>query len=180
LSSRVFKVKHKETGKYWQGYGSNYSTKGKEFTSALIAARQIDITRIRTSIPGQQLKDLVEIEEISTTVDANPIQTIPAEEALAVMQVHDHVREKYGYSFFCLWHKVATQTKYEGAKYLVKVKTDYETFRERLKGLGYSSRHFSKIKDWLVIYDNDVAMRIKLIEGYDEFIVLQEILDGIK
>jgi hypothetical protein len=179
LSSRVFKVKHKETGKYWQGYGSNFSTTGKEFSSALLAARQVDITRIRTSIPGQQLKDLVVIEELSPTV-TQPLQTIPTEEALAVMKVHDHVRLKYGYSFFCLWHKIISREKYEGAKYLVQVKTNYEDFRDRLKGLGYSSRHFAKIKDWLIIYDNDVAMRIKLIDGYDQFVVLDDILLGIK
>lgn len=178
MSSRVFKVKHKETGEYWQGYGSNFSAKGKEFNSALIAARQIDIARIRTPVPGQQLKDLVDIEEVSHTSEA--LQVIPTDEALDVMRVHDYVREKHGYSFFCLWHKVATQKKYYGAKYLVLVKKNYDEFRERLKGLGYSSRHYSKIKDWLIIYDNEVAMRIKLIDGYDQFIVLQDILDGMK
>lgn len=180
MSSRVFKVKHKETGKYWQGYGSNFSAKGKEFISALVAARQIDIARIRTTIPGQQLKNLVVIEELSTGQSPEVIQTIDTDEALGVMRVHDHVRDKYGYSFFCIWHKVVTLEKYKGAKYLVQVKKDFDDFRERLKGLGYSSRHYSKIKEWLIIYDDDVAMPIKLIEGYDQFIKLDDILDGMK
>jgi len=179
LSSRIFKVKHKEIGTYWQGYGSNFASKGKEFPSALIAARQISMARIRAMPSGQQLWDIVVIEEISPE-SFQPLQIIPTEDALAVMYVHDFIRDKYGYSFFCLWQKVVTNKKYDGAKYLVHVKHNYEDFRERLKGLGYSSRHFAKIKDWLIIYDDEVAMRIKLIDGYDQFIVLQDILNGMK
>jgi hypothetical protein len=178
LSKRVFKVKHKNTGEYWQGYGSKFSKIGKEFSSALAAARDISITHIRTDVPGQQLKDLVIIEEVSKVKEKQPLQTIPTEEALAVVEVHDAVRAKYGYSFFCMWHKVVSEKRYEGAKYIVKVKDgDYEDFRESLKGLGFSSRHFSKQKDWLIIYDDDVAMRMKLLDRHEMFVALSEITD---
>jgi hypothetical protein len=181
-TSRIFKVKHKETGKYWQGYGSNFSVSGKEFRSALDAARQIDLARIRTSVPGQQLKDLVLIEEFEreVTKSTEPIQTIETDDALAVVRAYDHVHKKYGYSFCCLWRKVTTQPKFKDAKYLVKVDQDYEEFRERLKGLGYSSRHYTKQKDWIILFDDDVAMRVKLLSGYTEFVSMADIMADVK
>lgn len=175
MSKRVFKVKHKDTGEYWQGYGSKFSKSGKEFSSALKAAREISITHIRTDVPGQRLQDLVVIEEVEKGL---AIQTIPTEEALSVVEVHDKVRLKYGYSFFCMWHKVVSEPRYDGAKYLVKVKEqEYEDFLECLKGLGFSSRHFSKQKDWLIIYDDDVAMRMRLLDRHELFVPLSEIVD---
>jgi hypothetical protein len=46
--------------------------------------------------------------------------------------------------------------------------------------LGYSSRHYTKQKDWIILFDDDVAMRVKLLSGYTEFVSMADIMADVK
>jgi hypothetical protein len=186
LSNRVFKVKHKQTSEYWHGHGSVFGLQGKVFHSALDAAHDIDLARIRLeSNQGHRnrvqntLANLVIIEEVNPENHSETINFIKTEDAIAAMRLQNAIKAKYGYPFLCLWLKVTSKPEYENAKYLVKISNNYKGFRERLKELGCSSRTYKKLGDWLVIFDDDAALRIKLLDGYDQFIVLETFIEDL-
>jgi hypothetical protein len=183
LAKRAFKVKHKETSEYWNGHGGVFSLSGKVFKSALDAAFDIDRSRIRIrNINGRTptLASLVVIEEVNPDNTTEVLNEIPTEDAIAAMKLRVAIMTKYGYPFFCLWQKVTSTPKFEGAKYLVQVKEDYKAFRERLTELGCSSRTYKKVGDWIVLFDDDAAMRIKLLDGYEQFIHLGTFIEDLK
>lgn len=174
MAKRLFKVKSNTTGFHWEGQGSKFGRKGKYFSSAIEAARGLHYTQIRPGLGTTYksytdfINDLV-IEELHPDYYTK-IQSFPATDAIEAYKLQTSIIGKYGYTFLCTWLKIASKPEYQGGKYLIRITDDYVEFRERLKGLGYSSRAYKKLGEWILVFDDDVAMRIKLIDGYDQFI----------
>lgn len=164
MQRRIYKIKNKQTAEYWTGYGSNFSDKGTEFTSWDAAAYEIrrQLSFKHASIYGW----LTDAEIVEFEVVASETGTRNLVEAVQRSVFYDKLSKKYGKNFLRQYHKICDDPKLKGKfRHALKVsQTEFTEFREAMKGLGYSSRHYKKTDEWLWVEDDEVVLRAKLLD----------------
>lgn len=172
MKSRCYKVKKKDTGEFWSGYSSAFSANGITFNSEGEAGYEL---RKQLSLRHNSIKDWIEQAEIveyeitTTEVGASSAMT-----AVLRHQFYEQVIKKHGKSFVKHYSKLQsdpeTRDKY---KFAIEVNpTTYTDFRDRLKALGFSSRHYKKLEHWIWIENDEVVATAKMLDGHKQIVDL--------
>jgi hypothetical protein len=164
MRSRNFKIKDTKTGQFWSGYGSAFSDRGSDFASWDAAAYEVNRQIGRHHITVRDwIKDaaIIEYEVSITEVGSEPL--IPMVER---SKFYERLKKDYGREFIKnysrFYENKETRGKYKFA--IQVVNSDYAEFRESMKNLGFSSRHYKKTDSWLWIEDEQVMLRAKLLD----------------
>jgi hypothetical protein len=173
MTTRVYKIKNKQTQEFWAGYASEFTKKGTQWTSWDSAAHAI---RAQLSYRHHSIKEWVdEAEIVELTVSVQETDAFPLMEKVRLSAFYSALQDKFGKQFVKNYHKLCGDTPTEPKfKYAVLVAPQkIDDFRTQLKNLGYSSRAFKKTDSWLWITDDDVAVRARLIDGVSQFVNLE-------
>jgi len=175
MSKKCYKIKRTDTNQFWSGYGSAFSIGGQTWNTSESAAYSL---QQQLSYRHASIKDWLHLAVIvEFEIVTNEIGSFTAKEAILRNRLTAKLRKDYGDQFVKHYVKMqqdtTTKNKY---KHAVQVyNEDFSEFRETLKGLGYSSRHYKKTDKWLWVEDDEVVLRMKLIEGVSKMVDLAQI-----
>ncbi len=172
--TKQYKIKNKLTGQFWTGYGSKFTDRGTTFTTADSAVYEV---KMQYGLKHQSINDWInDVEIVEYEVHTTEIGPHDIKKLMLRNIYMESLTSQYGKYFTRTYYK-AIPTLDDRLKYrhVVEVENDsYSEFRETLKRLGYSSRHYKKVDTWLWISDDDVMARIKLLDYCKNTINLAE------
>lgn len=171
-NKKIYKVKHNITGLFWDGYGDSFSAKGNKWNS--VDAASYDIRkqiRYRATSVNTWINQATVLEY---KVFVEETDQVNLKEVLLRDNFHNKLSDAYGSSFIRAYHKIikcdADRLTF---KYAIQIPhAKYAEFREDLKGLGFSSRHYRKVDTWLWISSDDVMLRVKLLDYCSDVVEL--------
>lgn len=169
MRQKQFKIQNTATGLFWNGYSSSFSESGTTFSSYEDAGNRIE-SQLKMK---HNMNDwLLNAKVIEYEIIVQERETQTAKHCVMTYRFHEHLKKNYGHNFLRTYKKIRNdKTITEPFKYAVNIKRDsFKEFRESLKDLGFSSRHYKKVDEWIWVRDPDVVARIKLL-NFDETIV---------
>jgi hypothetical protein len=169
MRQKQFKIKNTATGLFWNGYSSSFSESGTVFSSYEDAGLRID-SQFKMKYDVSDWIKTAEVVEYEIIIQEKETQT--AKHCVMVYRFHEYLGKQYGVQFLRSYKKIKSDKSItEPYNYAVNIKNSvFPEFRESLKGLGYSSRHYKKVDEWIWVRDPEVVARIKLL-SFDEKIV---------
>lgn len=172
MKSRYYKIKKNDELLFWSGHGSHFSKKGTTFNSledigiALTIqitswGRHKEITDILTDTTVQEFE-----------ISVNNMGSFPIENTIALSELYIEIKADNGIAFLQGFKRIVNDpTIVHNFRFATKINPDsYVEFRKSLKDLGFSSRHFKKIGNWIWYDSSDLGARIKLLSGDIEFV----------
>lgn len=173
MKSRYYKIKNKE-GEYWSGYSSHFTKSGAEYSTLEDAGSALEYQRSRfhhKSINGW-ITD-AEVEEF--VVEVRKSNSFNAINIAKLAVLSEQIYDAHGREFHKGFYKLLKEENKFEVKFAVRIQQDtYSELRSTLKDLGYSSRHYRKTGNWIWFSDEEIGMRIKLIDGELPFVKLEE------
>lgn len=174
-TKKQYKIKDTTSGLFWIGYGSGFNESGTTYASYELAGRslanQIGL-RHQSLIPFLPHLSIVEYEVV-----IEEKTSYVAQECMFAYRFSLKLGEKHGYRFQNAHRKMKNLEKENPEKifrYAIKINhTDFTEFRESLKGLGFSSRNYRKVDEWLFTDNPDVVARTKLLSFAETTIDLE-------
>jgi hypothetical protein len=171
-----YKIKKSDSNEYWTGYSSQFSTNGIAYRSLEDVGTAINaqLSNKRAGIHKWiDTAQVIAFEVITRVVCAyDPVATVELSKLLASMQ------KDYGRNFVTGFKQLANRNSEYQFKYAAQIPpSEYASFRETMKTLGFSSRHYRKYNDWIFFTDDDLCMRVKLVGTHTKFVNMDAYVD---
>ena len=171
-----YKIKKSDSTEYWTGYSSVFSKNGVAYQTLedAGAAIQAQLKNSRTGIA----KWAQTAQVIAFKVETNVVCSYQLTATIELAKHLDKLRSDYGTSFVYGFKLLCKRYSEPDFKYAVQIRpSEYKDFRETMKGLGYSSRIYKKIGDWIFFSDDDFCVRVKLVDTHSQFVNAKPLFD---
>ena len=169
MRQKHFKIKNKTTGLFWNGYSNSFSENGTTFGTYDEAGSRL-ASQIKAKFDIHSWISQSEIVEYEVIIQEKQVHT--PKHCVMQLRYHSYLEEQYGRAFFRAYRKVkADWDESDPHQYAIKIpRCDFDEFRASLKSLGFSSRHYKKVDEWIWVKNPDVVVRIKLLGASEEII----------
>jgi hypothetical protein len=171
-----YKIKKADSHEYWTGYSSAFSKNGVSYHSledagAAIAA-QLKNSKTGIAVWAQTA------QVIAFKVEVNAVCSYQLTSTIELSRHYDKMRKDHGVSFIYAFKLLCKRFPKPDFKYAVQIhQSNYKEFRETMKGLGFSSRAYKKIGDWIFFSDDDFCVRVKLVDAHDKLVNSQPLFE---
>lgn len=171
-----YKIKKSDSKEYWTGYSSQFSKNGVAYQSLedAGAAIQVQLNNSRNGI--RDWADTAQV--IAFEVITNAICAYDLTSTVELSRLYDSMRKDNGTSFIYGFKQILKRDRDHAFKYAAQIPVgDYASFRATMRHLGFSSRHYKKVGDWIFFTDDDLCMRVKLVGCHTKFVLMDPYLD---
>lgn len=171
-----YKIKKADSKEYWTGYSSVFSKNGVAYTTLEDAGAAIQ-AQLKNSKTGIAVWSQT-AQVIAFKVEINAVCSYQLTSTITLAKYYERLKTDYGISFVAAFKLLSGRSIESQHKYAVRIQAQkYPEFRSLLKSLGYSSRAYKKLGDWIFFSDDDVCVRVKLIGAHSKFVNVQPLFD---
>ena len=171
-----YKIKKFASSEYWTGYSSQFSKNGVAYQSLEDAGAAIQ-AQLKNSRNG--IKTWADdAQVIAFEVVTNVICSYELVSTIELAKLYESMRKDHGTSFIYGFKQLLKRDKDHAFKYAAQIPlSEYAAFRTTMRDLGFSSRNYKKVGDWIFFSDDDLCMRVKLVGSHSSFVMMDPYMD---
>lgn len=171
-----YKIKKSDSPEYWTGYSSTFSKNGVAYRTLEDAGAAIQ-AQLKNSRNG--IKTWVDdAQVIAFEVVTNVICSYTLVNSVELSKMFDSMQKDHGRNFLNGFKHVILKHPDLEFKYAAQIPaSEFTSFRDQMKALGFSSRHYRKHQDWIYFSDDDLCLRVKLVSIHTKFVNLEAYVD---
>jgi hypothetical protein len=168
MAKHIYKIQNTKTLLFWSGVCSSFNSQGKKFNSVHSAAYSININQYLDPAI------ILDCQVVKFQVELTVQEKTSLQYAVQRVSFYQRLTQSYGRDFsrsLCNLEKSGTVE----FKYAVSIPPQkISLFQKQMKDLGFSSRCYRKVDNWLWISGNDVLLSIKMLDHHTNIVYLKD------